>query len=156
MAISPANKDFQQILFTYFKHIKKQIMKTLKTIIYTTIILTGITFFTSCEKEQTDTTVPVFTVLEPLAGDTVTGEAHIEFTVTDNIGLKELVVKITNSTGTSVYTQNSNVKDLKVFSFHDHYDLAVYSSITPLTVIISAMDKSGNTKTNEIPIIVKP
>lgn len=131
-------------------------MKTLKTILYATFFITSIALFSSCEKEQTDTTVPVFTIAEPLAGDTVSGEAHIEFTVTDNVGLKELVVKITNSVGTAVYTQNSKVKDLKVFSFHDHYDLAAYSAITPLTVILTAMDKSGNTKTNEIPIIVKP
>lgn len=131
-------------------------MKTIKIISFIAFLFISLAFFESCQKEQADTAVPEFTVVEPMAGDTAVGEAHIEFTVTDNAGLDELIVTIKDKTETVVYSKYSNVLDLKVFAFHDHYHLDGITSITPLTVILKAMDKSGNTKTKEIPIFAKP
>ena len=59
-------------------------MKTIKIISFIAFLFISIVFFESCQKEQADTAVPEFTVLEPMLGDTEVGETHIEFTVTDN------------------------------------------------------------------------
>ncbi len=131
-------------------------MKTIKIISFIAFLFISIVFFESCQKEQADTAVPEFTVVEPMVGDTAVGEVHIEFTATDNAGLDELVVTIKDKSETVIYSKHSNVLDLKVFAFHDHYHLDGITSIAPLTVTLMAMDKSGNTKTKEIPIFAKP
>ena len=131
-------------------------MKSFKKIPFMALALFTLAFISSCKKEETDTTKPKLTILEPSMNDTISNEVHIEFSVTDNIGLKELSVKIINGSGTELFSKIPTVTDLKVYSFHEHYDISALSILTLMTVIITAKDKSNNIETKTIPIIAIP
>ena len=113
----------------------------------------------SCEKGE-DTEKPAITVAEPSMDDTITlsaePEVHLEFTTTDNQGLRELKVKVTNSMGTELFAENPDVGGLKVFAYHEHFEPLGISGLTPLTVTLKATDKNDNEEIRIIPIFVRP
>ncbi len=137
-------------------------MQTLKTTIKFGIIIFSFIFITSCSQEETesDSEKPTIHVEEPSMNDTIvltqSPEVHIEFTAQDNVELKQISVKLTNSIGTELFAESPNVTGLKVFSFHDHYMPTGISVITPLTLTIVAIDKKDNSQTQVVPIVVKP
>jgi len=135
-------------------------MQTIKTKLKFVLLIFSFIFFTSCDKEETDTEKPIIHVDEPLMNDTIalsaSPEIHIEFTVQDNAALKQVSVKLTNSIGTELFLENPSVDGLKVFSFHEHYMPTGINGITPFTVTVMATDKKNNTATQSIPIFVKP
>lgn len=137
-------------------------MQTLKTLLKFGIIIFSFIFITSCSQEETesDTEKPTIHVEEPSMNDTIvlaqSPEIHIEFTAQDNVELKQVSVKLTNSIGTELFAENPSVAGLKVFSFHDHYMPTGITTLTPLTVTIVTTDKKDNSHTMVIPIVVKP
>ena len=131
-------------------------MKSFKTIALMAFAIFTTAFISSCEKEETDTIKPILTIEEPTMHDSIADEIHVEFSVTDNIGLKELNVKIINEYGTELFIKTPNVKDLKEYSFHEHYEISSLSIETRMTVLITVKDKSNNIETKTIPIIAIP
>lgn len=127
-----------------------------KTISILAIVLMATAFISSCKKEEKDTEKPTLTIFEPTANDTVSGEVHVELTASDNKELKEISFRITNTLGEEVYNKAQPIPGLSSFNFHEHYDVAGIPVITNLNVVVQVKDKSDNTETVTIPIVVKP
>ena len=114
--------------------------------------------FSSCKKDETDVEKPTIVVAEPLTNDTLSLSAdpkvHIEFTATDNDGLHEVVVNVTNGS-TNFYTNTKDV-DNTTLNFHEHFIPTGITAVTPMTLTIDADDHTGNTISKSVIFYVKP
>ena len=122
----------------------------------TTSITLGIT--TSCNKEEVDAEKPVITYSEPVMNDTIVlasgGAVHIEFSLSDNDELHEVDVNVTNG-GTNIFTQSAHI-DASTYTFHEHFEPAGITSLTPLTLQIDFSDHSANADSKTVTFYVKP
>ena len=109
---------------------------------------------------STDDTKPIITIAEPTANDTISltleSEVHIEFTVTDNVGLHNLSVLIIKNNIDTLMNETPSVSDLKVYSFHEHLIPIGIASLTGFKVLIKAEDHSGNMESKVIDFYVEP
>lgn len=136
-------------------------MTTLNQLKFFVILCSVTLFFSMCDKEESsDTEKPVIAVAEPHDGDTISiakdPEMHIEFTTTDNIALKSLVVIVNDSSNIEVFREEPNVSGLKAHSYHDHYMLSGIKKYFQYKVVLTATDKSDNVTTKTIPVFVGP
>ena len=132
--------------------------------LYSILIIFGSTLLLySCNKNNsssTDDTKPIITIAEPTTNDTITltlePEVHIEFTITDNVGLHNLSVLIIKNNIDTLMNETPSVSDLKVYSFHEHLMPIGITSLTGFKVIIKAEDHSGNMESKVIDFYVEP
>jgi len=136
-------------------------MTTLIQIKFFTITFSIALLFSMCGKDESpDTEKPIITVAEPHHQDTISlssdPELHIEFTTTDNIALKSLVVVVNDSANLEVFKKEPYVSGLKAHSFHNHFMLSDIKNLLLYTVVLTATDKSDNVTTKTIPVWVGP
>lgn len=114
-------------------------------------------FAISCKKDK-DTEKPVITIEEPSNNDTISlasSEIHMEFKATDNEGLHEVSVNLTNPSGTSLFSNTKDVDDT-IYFFHEHITPSGISSITQLMFKVDASDHNENNISRTIIFYVKP
>ena len=93
----------------------------MKHILILAITATAIITFnlTSCSKKDKEN--PVITLLEPSMNDTFSmatkDSMHLDFKATDNDGLHDVTINITNASGTNVFTNTDDVDNTTY-----HYD----------------------------------
>lgn len=133
---------------------------TMKTTVKT-ILLSSIVFslgLSSCKKDDPDKTAPVIaSVSEPLSGDTLLsgGELHVEATITDNEELSQLKVDIHSDADghshgkidASSYWEQVYIFNLTgaTQSLHQDIQIPANAAAGAYHVILTAVDKSGNT-----------
>lgn len=102
-----------------------------------------------------DTNAPVVVVDTPAENASISGEVHIEFTVTDE-SLHEMEVKVTkDSDGSELYVEHPTVHDATEYDFHEHFTPSVAEE-TAVTLTITVEDHSSNVTTKTVKFIVKP
>lgn len=110
---------------------------------------------TACHKHDDDANAPVLTIASPTAGESVTGEIHIEGKATDE-SLHEMEIKITkDSDGSELYKATPEVHDLTEYDFHEHYTPTL-SAETAVTLTVTVSDHSDHTTTQTVKFTVKP
>lgn len=115
--------------------------------------------FAACKDDDdtTDKNAPVVTITSPTAGESISGEVHIMFSVTDE-SLHELLVTVTDdATGDTLYipAEDPEVHDLTSYDFHDHFTPTIAAE-TDVTLNILAEDHSDHTTTKTVKFKVKP
>ncbi|MEI6311522.1 MAG: hypothetical protein WCP57_04590 [Bacteroidota bacterium] len=136
-------------------------MKSFKSILILSILSISIFFIStltsSCKKENK---APEIAILEPSNNDTITiasdPELHVEFTVSDDDALHYLSVKIKDASTTYFADTTTSVHDLKSYNYHEHYSFTGITTLTPVTVEISAEDHDEATTTKNIQVYVRP
>ena len=117
-----------------------------------------ITFnLTSCSKKDKEN--PVITLLEPSMNDTFSmatkDSVHLEFKATDNDGLHDVTINITNASGTNVFTNTDDV-DSTTYHFDQYFHATNIAAPTVFTLKIDAEDHSGNAANKTLIFVVKP
>ena len=117
-----------------------------------------ITFnLTSCSKKDKEN--PVITLLEPSMNDTFSmatkDSVHLEFKATDNDGLHDVTINITNASGTNVFTNTDDV-DSTTYHFDQYFHATNIAAPTVFTLKIDAEDHSGNAANKTVIFVVKP
>jgi hypothetical protein len=135
----------------------------LKYQLFSFLIAIAFLFFISCSKNSsssTDITRPVITMAEPMPDDTsnlsVEPEVHVEFTVTDEVGLHELSVLVIKNNTDTLMNETPSVSDLKVYAFHEHLIPAGIIATVPFKAIIKASDHAGNVQSTVVNFYVTP
>jgi hypothetical protein len=117
-----------------------------------------ISVFAACKKDDDkDSKAPVVTISSPTEGESISGEVHIEFSVTDK-SLHELLVTVTDdATGDTLYmpAEDPEVHDLTSYDFHDHFTPTVAAE-TNVTLNVLAEDHSDHATTKTLKFKVKP
>ncbi|HAD13984.1 MAG TPA: hypothetical protein DCF33_16285 [Saprospirales bacterium] len=104
---------------------------------------------------EDDTTAPAATIHTPTENESVSGEVHIEITVTDE-SLHEMEVKVTkDSDGSTLYEDTPSVHDKTEYDFHEHFT-PVLTEETPVTLTVTVSDHSDHTTTKTVKFKVKP
>lgn len=121
-------------------------------------LLTAILIVPACKDEHNhdeDTIAPAVTIHTPTENESVSGEVHIEITVTDE-SLHEMDVIVTkDSDGSVLYTDSPTVHDKKEYDFHEHFTPTVTEE-TPVTLTVVVADHSDHTTTKTVKFTVKP
>ena len=115
----------------------------------------------ACKKKQTaDISLPIITVAEPGANDTLSlaaePEVHLEFTVTDESSLATLTVLLVKNNADTLLFETPAVHGLSVYPYHEHVIPVGITALTPLTARITATDHSGNMANQTINFFVEP
>ncbi len=102
-----------------------------------------------------DTVAPSVTIHTPTENESVSGEVHVEITVTDE-SLHEMDVTVTkDSDGSILYTDSPSVHDKTEYDFHEHFTPTVTEE-TPVTLTVVVADHSDHTTTKTVKFKVKP
>lgn len=149
-------QNLQQQFYITFKNNKKYNMK--HTLILAITATAIITFnLTSCSKKDKEN--PVITLLEPSMNDTFSmatkDSVHLEFKATDNDGLHDVTINITNASGTNVFTNTDDV-DSTTYHFDQYFHATNIAAPTVFTLKIDAEDHSGNAANKTLIFVVKP
>lgn len=136
----------------------------LKSQIFSLVLVSAFSFLISCSKNNhtssNDTVKPVITMAEPLPDDTTTlsvePEVHVEFTVTDEVGLHELSVLVIKNNTDTLMNESPAVSNLKVYAFHEHLIPTGIAAVVPFKAIITASDHAGNVQSTIVNFYVTP
>ncbi|MBL7808739.1 MAG: hypothetical protein JNN28_13045 [Saprospiraceae bacterium] len=102
-----------------------------------------------------DTAAPEVTIHTPTENESVTGEVHMEITVTD-LSLHEMEVKVTkDSDGSTLYLDAPTVHDKTEYDYHEHF-VPTVTEETPVTLMVTVSDHSDHTTTKTVKFTVKP
>lgn len=102
-----------------------------------------------------DTVAPAVTIHTPTENESVSGEVHIEITVTDE-SLHDMDVTVTkDSDGSVLFTDSPSVHDKTEYDFHEHFTPTVTEE-TPVTLTVVVADHSDHTTTKTVKFTVKP
>jgi hypothetical protein len=117
-----------------------------------------ITFnLTSCSKKDKEN--PVITLLEPSMNDTFSmatkDSVHLDFKATDNDGLHDVTINITNASGTNVFTNTDDV-DNTTYHYDQYFHATNIAAPTVFTLKIDAEDHSGNMANKTVIFVIKP
>jgi len=126
----------------------------IKSLLFATLCLLTVA---ACHKHDhdEDADTPVLTMGTPAENASVSGEVHIEFTVTDN-SLHELEVKVTkDSDGAELYKANPDVHDKTEYEFHEHFTPTIAAE-TAVTLTVTVHDHNDNMTTKTVKFTVKP
>lgn len=122
-------------------------------------LLTAILIVPACKDEHDhhdDTTAPAVTIHTPVENDTISGEVHMEITVTDEGGLHEMDVTVTkDADGTILFSESPTVHDKTEYDFHEHFTPALTEEI-PVTLTVTVSDHSDHITTKTVKFKVKP
>ncbi len=126
---------------------------------WSTAIVVALYLFLSLSacKDETDTEKPTIDIESPANNDTIVLSAdsiHIEFTAADP-DLHEVNSRITQNNGTVLYNDDAHVHTT-VLLYHKHFMPNSIATLTPLRLIVSASDHSGNLQTDSISFFVTP
>ncbi|MBJ6119252.1 DUF4625 domain-containing protein [Pontibacter sp. BT310] len=110
--------------------------------------------FVACDDDDDevtlDTTDPVITITSPTEGAAVTagGVINLEGTVTDNEGLEEITISITDPSGTNTELTDMTIRDFLNDDRNADFDLDINVDANAApgdwTVIVTALDDAGN------------
>ena len=121
--------------------------------------------FVACDDDDDevtlDTTDPVITITSPSSGSTATagGTINLEGSVTDNMGLDEIRISITDPvSGTPTELSDKTIRDFLNDDKQAEFDLDInLESETPLgeyTVTVIAVDDAGNEASKSVMVTV--
>jgi hypothetical protein len=147
--------DFYKKIVSYIIKIKKMYNK-----IYIALSFLFIISIAACKKtsDVNDTTPPTIEIIEPTPNETfpaLTGDCHMEFNASDDVELSGIIVDVINAAGTNFYTNSLSIRN-KTYEYHDHLVLSGITSVTPFTLKITVIDKSGNTTKKDVPFKLRP
>ncbi|WP_162426029.1 DUF4625 domain-containing protein [Pontibacter pudoricolor] len=110
--------------------------------------------FVACDDDDDevtlDTTDPVITITSPTTGSTVTagGVINLEGNVTDNEGLEEITISITDPSGVNTELTDMTIRDFLNDDRNADFDLDINVDANAApgdwTVIVTALDDAGN------------
>jgi hypothetical protein len=104
---------------------------------------------------EDDVAAPTVNILTPTENESVSGEVHVEITVTDE-SLHEMEVTVTkDSDGSVLYSDKPSVHDKTEYDFHKHFTPAVADE-TPVTLTVIVEDHSDRKTTKTVKFKVKP
>lgn len=126
-----------------------------KSLLFVALCLLTIASCKNHDHDDTDVDAPELTIGTPAANASVSGEVHIEFTVTDQ-SLHELEVKVTkDSDGSELYKVNPVVHDATEYDFHEHFTPSVAAE-TAVTLTVTVSDHEEHTTVKTVKFTVKP
>ncbi|MBB6610614.1 DUF4625 domain-containing protein [Pontibacter sp. Tf4] len=118
--------------------------------------------FIACDDDDDevtlDTTDPVITITSPTDGATVAagGEINLEGTVTDNEGLEEITISMTDPSGATTELSDKTIRDFLNDDRNADFDvdITVDANAAPgnWTVNVTAMDDAGNEATESVTV----
>ncbi len=133
-------------------------MTLLHSITKTALALATATLLVAaCHKhdDESDTTNPVITIKSPVESAVVQGNVTIEVSLTDN-GLHEMSMKVTKDLdGSEVYKDSPTVYDETDITLVRMFSLTGLSTITPMTLTITAEDHAGNKSTKSVNFVAQ-
>ncbi|MER2998445.1 DUF4625 domain-containing protein [Pontibacter populi] len=116
--------------------------------------------FVACDDDDDDvtldTTDPVITITSPTDGATVTagGVINLEGSVTDNEGLEEITISMTDPDGTETELSDETIRDFLNDDREADFDIdiTVDANAAPgdWMVNVTAMDDAGNEATKSV------
>lgn len=109
----------------------------------------------ACRKDKS---MPVITISKPSDGAIVQlslDSIHMIYTVTDNAELHNITTKISDASGTVLYSDVDH-EHKSNFSYHEHFMPNGIVVPTPLVFSVVAEDHEGNTSSKTINFSVKP
>lgn len=119
----------------------------IKNLFFSVQLLTFFAFtISSCSDKKNE--APVITLDEPANGETIVlGDSiHIEGMVTDDESLHELMIKVSNSAGATVFQSVPAVHNLKSYTFH-HHVTPFSADVHTLTITAADHEEVSSTKT---------
>lgn len=118
--------------------------------------------FVACDDDDDevtlDTTDPVITITSPTAGSTIVDNTiNVEGTVTDNMGLDEVMISITDPSGTTRELSDETITDFLNDDKEADIDLDITLEATSGTgtyvIMVTAMDDAGNEATQSVSVM---
>ncbi|NDK57422.1 DUF4625 domain-containing protein [Pontibacter fetidus] len=118
--------------------------------------------FVACDDDDDDvtldTTDPVITITSPTTGATVTagGVINLEGTVTDNEGLEEITVSMTDPDGTTTELSDKSIRDFLNDDREADFDIDINVDANAAAgdwmVTVTAVDDAGNEASESVTV----
>lgn len=138
-----------------FYHICIEYQKFIDMRLSSLLIILIITL--SCGKD-TDTTKSAITMIKPNSNDTFRlspDSVLVNFKVQDNGGLQKIQVNVTTASGTSMYSDTENTSDNE-YQYVSSIKFTGFSTLTPMTLKVTAINKQQNSTETTTTFYVKP
>ncbi len=122
-----------------------------------------IIFLSACKKNNTgveDSVLPTVTIAEPMANDTLSltadPEVHVEFTTTDETGLKSIQVWLVINGTDTLLNEDLDAQGVKTYAYHEHAVPSGIIAAVNMKAVIRVEDYGNNVNEQIVNFVVTP